>query len=133
MKLAITYAELQDYVASHFHKTVNFGYVDGATVSVSVPIKVLGFTATETGMYVFKENLALCGMGTVLGLLMGKLLLAFVIDQIRIDFVWFRAKLLLPSYIWSVILTILTALLVDLFFYFRLEKINMAEALKSVE
>lgn len=44
MKLAITYAELQDYVASHFHRTVNLGYVDGATVSVSVPIKVLGFT-----------------------------------------------------------------------------------------
>lgn len=44
MKLAITYSELQDYVASHFHKTVNLGYVDGATVSVSVPIKVLGFT-----------------------------------------------------------------------------------------
>ena len=44
MKLAITYAELQDHVASHFHKTVNFGYVDGATVYVSVPIKVLGFT-----------------------------------------------------------------------------------------
>lgn len=40
MNLAITYAELQDYVASHFHKTVNLGYVDGATVSVSVPIKV---------------------------------------------------------------------------------------------
>ena len=44
MKLSITYAELQDYVASHFHKTVNLGYVDGATVSVSIPIKVLGFT-----------------------------------------------------------------------------------------
>lgn len=44
MKIAITYAELQDYVASHFHKAVNFGYVDGATVSVSIPIKVLGFT-----------------------------------------------------------------------------------------
>ena len=44
MKIAITYAELQAYVASHFHKTVNFGYVDGATVSVSIPIKVLGFT-----------------------------------------------------------------------------------------
>ena len=34
MKLAITYAELQDYLASHIHKTVNLGYVDGATVSV---------------------------------------------------------------------------------------------------
>ena len=44
MKLAITYSELQDYVASHFHKTVNLGYVDEATVSVSVPIKVFGFT-----------------------------------------------------------------------------------------
>lgn len=42
MKISITYAELQDYVASHFHKTVNLGYVDGATVSVSVPIKVYG-------------------------------------------------------------------------------------------
>ena len=27
MKLSITYAELQDYVADHFHKTVNVGYV----------------------------------------------------------------------------------------------------------
>ena len=44
MKISITYVELQDYVASHFHRTVNLGYVDGATVSVSVPIKVLGFT-----------------------------------------------------------------------------------------
>ena len=44
MKLTISYSELQDYVASHFNKTVNLGYVDGATVSVSVPIKVLGFT-----------------------------------------------------------------------------------------
>ena len=44
MKLYVTYTELQDYVSSHFHKTVNLGYVDGATISVSVPIKVLGFT-----------------------------------------------------------------------------------------
>ena len=44
MKLSITYSELQDYVANHFHKAVNLGYVDKATVSVSVPIKVLGFT-----------------------------------------------------------------------------------------
>lgn len=44
MKLSITYADLQDYVADHFHKTVNVGYVDGDTMSGSVPIKVLGFT-----------------------------------------------------------------------------------------
>lgn len=96
-------------------------------------IKVLGFTARETGMYVFKENLVLCAMGTVLGLGMGKLLLAFVVDKIRVDLVWFQPRLLPLSYLWAVILTMLIAVLVDLFFYRRLDKINMAEALKSVE
>lgn len=96
-------------------------------------IKVLGFTALETGMYVFKENLVLCAMGTVLGLGMGKLLLAFVVDKIRIDLVWFQPRLLPLSYVWAMVLTMLIALVVDLFFYRRLDKINMAEALKSVE
>lgn len=44
MKLSITYAELQEYVASHYHKKVELGYVNESTVSISVPIKVLGFT-----------------------------------------------------------------------------------------
>ena len=55
MKLSITYAELQDYVASHFHKTVNLGYVDGATVSVSIPIKVLGFTKSVSINLIVKK------------------------------------------------------------------------------
>lgn len=55
MKLTITYTELQVYVASHFHKTVNFGYVDGATVSVSIPIKVLGFTKSVSINLIVKK------------------------------------------------------------------------------
>ena len=55
MKLTITYTELLDYVASHFHKTVNLGYVDGATVSVSVPIKVLGFTKSVSINLIVKK------------------------------------------------------------------------------
>lgn len=55
MKLVITYAELQDYVASHFHKTVNLGYVDGATMSVSVPIKVFGFTKSVSINLIVKK------------------------------------------------------------------------------
>ena len=55
MKLTITYAELQDYVASHFHKTVNIGYVDEATVSVSVPIKVFGFTKSVSINIIVKK------------------------------------------------------------------------------
>ncbi len=96
-------------------------------------IKVLGFNAMETAMYVFKENLVLSVFGTVFGIPLGKLLLQFVISQIKIDLIWIKPLLELPSLLISVALTILCAVIVDGIFYFRLDKINMAEALKSVE
>ena len=96
-------------------------------------IKVLGFNASETAAYVFKENLTLTVVGTGFGLILGNLLLMFVMSQIKIDMVWFRTVITLPSYLWASLLTLLAALLVDFVFYFKLEKINMAEALKSVE
>ena len=96
-------------------------------------IKVLGFNAGETGAYVFKENLALTVAGSLFGLLLGRLMLLFVMSQIRIDMVWFKALVEARSYLWSLALTMLSAIVVDFIFYFRLDKINMAEALKSVE
>lgn len=96
-------------------------------------IKVLGFNASETAAYVFKENLALTVVGTALGLLFGKLLLMFVMSQIKIDMVWFKVLTEPKSYVLSAVLTLLSAVVVDFIFYFKLEKINMAEALKSVE
>ena len=96
-------------------------------------IKVLGFKGSETAAYVFKENLLLSAMGTVLGLFGGYWLLSFVLSEIRVDIVWFQTRILPASYIYAVILTMLSALVVDFVLYFRLEKINMAEALKSVE
>ncbi len=96
-------------------------------------IKVLGFDAKETAMYVFKENLTLTVVGSALGLGLGYLLLLFVMSQIKIDMVWFKALAMPVSYVWSIVLTVLSAVLVDLVFYFKLDRINMAEALKSVE
>jgi putative ABC transport system permease protein len=96
-------------------------------------IKVLGFNARETAMYVFKENLLLTGMGAVLGLGGGVLLLEFVMSQIKVDMVWMFANLSPLSYVWAILLTLLSAVLVDFLLYFKLDKINMAEALKSVE
>ena len=84
-------------------------------------------------MYVFKENLSLSVIGSVFGLGLGYLLLLFVMSQIRIDMVWFKAQATIVSYVLSVGLTLLAAVIVDFIFYFKLDKINMAEALKSVE
>ena len=96
-------------------------------------IKVLGFNALETASYVFKENLALTGLGTFLGLFGGKALHAAVMSFVRIDMVWFGNIIHLKSYLLAAALTIVSALIVDFVKYFQLEKINMAEALKSVE
>ena len=96
-------------------------------------IKVLGFNSRESAAYVFKENLFLSALGACVGLVGGIFLLRFVMSQIKIDMVWFQARLTFPSYLWALVLTMVSACLVDFLLYFKLEKINMAEALKSVE
>lgn len=96
-------------------------------------IKVLGFNAIETGAYVFKENLTLTVMGTVAGLFGGVFLHALVMSYVRIDMVYFANQIKPLSYLLSAVLTLLAALIVDFIMYFQLDKINMAEALKSVE
>lgn len=96
-------------------------------------IKVLGFNSAESAAYVFKENLFLSALGSAIGLVGGIFLLEFVMTQIKVDMVWMPARLMPMSYVWAVILTMLSAVFVDFVLYFRLEKINMAEALKSVE
>ena len=96
-------------------------------------IKVLGFHAKETAAYVFKENLLLSFMGMIVGLGGGWLLLKFVMNEIRVDMVWFVPTLQTGSILAGMVMTMLAACLVDFLLYFKLEKINMAEALKSVE
>ena len=96
-------------------------------------IKVLGFNAMETASYVFKENLTLTVVGTLVGLFAGKWLHAAVMSYVRIDMVWFDNRINDISYVIAAVLTILAALVVDFVMYFQLDKINMAEALKSVE
>lgn len=96
-------------------------------------INVLGFNSKESAAYVFKENLLLSGMGAMIGLVGGYFLLQFVMSQIKIDMVWMQARPAAISFLWAVVLTMLSACFVDFLLYFKLEKINMAEALKSVE
>jgi len=96
-------------------------------------IKVLGFRSGESAAYVFKENLLLSAMGTVVGLGMGYGLLSFVISQIKVDMIWLTPQITAASCLICVVLTMVFAVLVDFLLYFKLEKINMAEALKSVE
>lgn len=96
-------------------------------------IKVLGFYAMETADYVFRENLALTGLGALAGLGLGKWLHWFVMDQVKIDMLSFQTLIAPQSYVLSLVLTFVFAMLVNGLMYFKLEHIHMAEALKSIE
>lgn len=96
-------------------------------------IKVLGFYPGETASYVFRENLVLTGIGAVVGIPLGVWLHRFVMDKIDIDAVSFQIKILPVSYIGGILLTFVFAMVVNAVMYFKLQKINMAESLKSIE
>ena len=96
-------------------------------------LKVLGFRGRESASYVFSENMVLTVIGALVGLGLGKLLHAFVMSKINIDLIAFDVRITPFSYILSVVLTVVFAALVDFVLYFKLDRINMAESLKSIE
>jgi len=96
-------------------------------------IKVLGFRSLETSVYVFRENLMLTVIGALAGVPLGRLLLSFVMSKIQVDLVSFRVHVSLRSYAMSFLYTALFALIVDLVMVPRLESVDMAESLKSIE
>ncbi len=96
-------------------------------------IKVLGFYRRETSDYVFRENMILTLIGMLVGLGLGVLLHSFVIDQIVVDLVYFRKEIRPLSFVFSIILTFSFTFLVNQIMSFKLDRINMAESLKSVE
>lgn len=96
-------------------------------------IKVLGFYPNETASYVFKENFALTGIGAAVGLVLGICLHRFVMYNIDIDAVAFDVQIKAVSYVLSFFITFLFTIFVDLVMYFKLDKINMVESLKSIE
>jgi len=96
-------------------------------------IKVLGFNSRETSDYIFREMFVLTGIGAALGLGLGVLLHSFVMKQIDMDIVSFNVRISFWSFLASIVLTFAFACIVNIAMYFKLEKINMAESLKSIE
>ena len=96
-------------------------------------IKVLGFYRKETASYVFRENLILTAFGAVAGLFLGKLFHGFVMSQVQVDQVSFAVRILPKSYLFSIVLTFVFAILINLCMMGKLDKVSMTESLKSVD
>ena len=93
----------------------------------------MGFYARETADYVFRENIVLTAIGALVGLGLGKALHWFIMFHVNIDMISFRTYIKPVSYLFSVLFTFGFAMLVNLLMQRKLDKINMAESLKSIE
>ncbi|VTX68442.1 Chromosome partition protein Smc [Granulicatella adiacens] len=96
-------------------------------------IKVLGFLNKEVTMYIYRETILLSVIGIVVGLLFGRVLHRVIIETVAPGFVMFNPAVgwfvyVLPSVIVIVILVALGYMVNHL-----LQRIDMLEALKSVD
>ena len=96
-------------------------------------LKVLGFYQNETAQYVFRENMILTAIATLFGIPMGIALLRYVMAQVVIKNMYFGCRLAPLSYVYSIVLTFLFAVLINLALRRKIDKIDMAESMKAIE
>lgn len=96
-------------------------------------LKLLGFFDNELNAYVYRENVVLTLLGTILGVFLGIGLHQFVMITVETDMYMFGRELEPLSIAIGAVLTIIFALATNLIMYFKLKKIDMIESLKSIE
>lgn len=96
-------------------------------------LQVLGFTDREMYDYVFRENNSLAVIGSLLGLVLGRVLHQFVIITCEVDMVMFVRDIKPLSFVYSFALTIIFSLGVNLMMRRKVRSIDMVESLKSAE
>ncbi len=96
-------------------------------------IKVLGFRRKEVYDYIFRENILLAVIGSLLGIVFGYFLHQFIIRTVEMDMMMFIRELNLFSYIIAVVMTLGFTMLINFTMRHVLNKIDMVESLKSIE
>ncbi len=96
-------------------------------------IKVLGFYDHEVHNYVEKESILLTIIGIFIGLILGYFLSFAIIETCELDIMVIPVDFSINCYVYSIIITIIFTIIISVFSYFNLKKINMIESLKSIE
>ena len=96
-------------------------------------IKVLGFLNREVTLYIYRETMVLSLIGIGVGLLLGKVLHRVIIEAVAPTFVRFNPQVGLDVYIWPCIFIVLILAVLGILVNHMLKKVDMLEALKSVD
>lgn len=96
-------------------------------------IKLLGFFNHELAFYIYRENIILTLIGSLLGIGLGILMSRFIITTAETGVMMFLRTISLIYFLYSVLLTILFSVIVNLAMYTKFDGIDMIESLKSPE
>lgn len=96
-------------------------------------IKVLGFHNKEVTLYIYRETMVLSFVGIVLGLVAGYYLHQFLIQMISPATILFYPRVSWEVYALPIVAVTVILALLGLFVNHHLRKVDMLEALKSVE
>lgn len=96
-------------------------------------IKVLGFRKPEVTAYIFRENLLLSVIGTAIGLVVGVFLHRMVLAVGEVDIMMFSRSAGVLSFVYAAVLSLAFSLCVNLVLRRNLERVDIVEALKSIE
>ena len=96
-------------------------------------LKVLGFYDKEVSSYVYRENILLTIIGSVVGMVLGNLLHRYIILTVEVEEAMFGRQIHWQSYLYSFLFTVAFSLFVNWVMFYKLKKIDMVESLKSVE
>ena len=96
-------------------------------------IKLLGFYDKELAAYIYRENIILTLIGSFTGIFVGLFLNKFVLSTAETNVIKFLEKISPIYFVYSILLTLLFSVIVNLAMYKRFGKIDMIESLKSAE
>jgi len=97
-------------------------------------IKLLGFYQKELESYVFRENIILTILGTIIGLVLGVTILGAIIQAAEVETMFLvKDEIYLKDLALAAIITICFTLITNLFMKKKIKNINMADSLKSIE
>lgn len=152
---SVSYLTFSDYVRDNFSNSVkSIDYIvvvliiaSGALavivlynlISVNIcerrkelaTIKVLGFYNHETALYIYREIMILCILGTIAGFIAGMFLHSFVIHTVEVNDLMFGRTVKPFSYLISGVMTLGFSAVVDLIMLPKLKKIDMVESMKA--
>ena len=96
-------------------------------------IKVLGFYDNEVTMYILRENVILTILGILTGSVLGKYVYLYILKTVELDNMMMVPEVHLMRYVTAGVLTLFFSVIVMIMMHMKLKKVNMIDALKSVE